>query len=162
MEASMPNTLSSIASSAVVLGAIVGLTLVISAAQSQQTVTNLGTLTCTTGDAPDNPRADVKLSCNFKAVAGQARDYEGIATRRGAADFPPGKHVLVWSVIGPANGDGPELNGMFRGQTGGAGTSALIGGANGSVRLEPITGAAQVDAKAALTVLTLTLAPTRA
>jgi hypothetical protein len=162
MEASMPNTLSPIALPTVVLGAIVGLVLVTPAAQSQQSVANLGTLTCTTAEAPDNPHADVKLSCNFKATAGQARDYEGIATRQGAADFPPGKHVLVWSVIGPGNGDAPELDGMFRGQTGGAGASALIGGSNGSVRLEPVTGAAQVDAAAALTVLTLTLAPTRA
>jgi hypothetical protein len=68
----------------------------------------------------------------------------------------------VWSVIGPASDDAPALNGMFRGQTGGSGATALIGGANGSVRLEPVTGAAQIDGAAALTVLTLTLAPTRA
>lgn len=158
----MPKTSSPITLSPIATGAIVGLMLVIPAAQSQQSVANLGTLTCTTAGAPDDPRADVKLSCNFKATAGEARDYEGVATRQGAASFPLGKHVLVWSVIGPGTGDGPALNGMFRGQTGGSGTSVLIGGANGSVRLEPVTGAAQVDAAAALTVLTLTLAPTRA
>lgn len=153
----MPKTLLPIAA-----GAIVGLMQAIPVAQSQPALTNLGTLTCTVAGAPDNPRADVKLSCNFKSTAGTTRDYTGVATRRGAADFPPGKHVLVWTVAGPGTGDGPMLNGMFRGETGGSGTSALIGGANGSVRLEPVTGAAQIDAAAALTVLTLTLAPTRA
>jgi len=158
----MPKTLSPISLPAVALGAIVGVMLVIQTAQSQESVANLGTLTCTTAGSPDDPGAEVKLSCNFKATAGEARDYEGIATRPGAAGFPPGKHVLVWSVIGPGTGDGAALDGIFRGQTGGQGTSALIGGANGSLRLEPVTGAAQIDGAAALTVLTLTLAPTRA
>jgi hypothetical protein len=161
MEANMPKTLSPIGLSTISAGAIVGLMLLVPA-QSQQSVANLGTLTCTTTGAPDDPRADVKLSCNFKATVGEARDYEGVASRQGAAGFPPGKHVLVWSVIGPGTGDAPALNGMFRGQTGGSGTSALIGGADGSIRLEPVTGAAQVDAAAALTVFTLKLAPTRA
>jgi Protein of unknown function (DUF992) len=162
MEAHMLKTSSSTTLSSVAASAIAGLILMIPVAQSQPSVTNLGTLTCTTTGAPENPRADVKLSCNFKAIVGEARDYEGVATRQGAAGFPPGKHVLVWSVIGPGNGDAPALNGMFRGRTGGAGTSALIGGANGALRLEPVTGATQIDAAAALTVLTLTLAPTRA
>ena len=34
--------------------------------RAQESVANLGTLTCTIGAAPDNPGADVKLSCNFK------------------------------------------------------------------------------------------------
>ena len=143
-------------------GAITGLMLAVPAAQSQQSLANLGTLTCTVAGAPDTPQADVKLSCNFKAVAGEARNYEGVATRHGAGDFPPGKLVLVWSVIGPGTGDAPVLNGMYRGQTGGSEGSALVGGENGSVRLEPVAGAAQIDAAPALTVLTLTLAPMRA
>jgi hypothetical protein len=143
-------------------GAIVGLLLTAPVARAQPSVANIGTLTCTVAGAPDDPGADVKLSCNFKSTAGATRDYTGIATRRGAAGFPPGKHVLVWSVLGPETNDTPVLEGMFRGETGGSGTSALVGGANGAVRLEPVTGAAQIDAVAALTVLTLTLAPTRA
>jgi len=154
----MPKTLIPIG-----VGAIVGLLLMVPAAHAQPSVTNLGTLTCTVAGAPDDPGADVKLSCNFKSTAGATRDYTGIATRRGAAGFPPGKHVLVWSVLGPGKeDDAPVLEGMFRGEAGGSGTSALVGGANGAVRLEPVTGAAQTDAVAALTVLTLTLAPTRA
>ena len=148
--------------SPVVASAIVGSMFAIPTAHAQQSLANLGTLTCTIGAAPDNPGADVKLSCNFKPTSGAPRDYEGIATRQGAADFPAGKHVLVWSVVGPGTGDAPALNGMFRGETGGSKASALVGGENGSVRLEPVTGTAQVDAPAALTVLTLTLAPTRA
>ena len=104
----------------------------------------------------------MKLSCNFKAIAGEPRDYEGVATRQGAADFPAGKIVLVWSVIGPGTGDAPVLNGMYSGRTGGSEGSALIGGENGSVRLEPVTGSAPSDAAPTLTVLTLTLAPMRA
>jgi hypothetical protein len=153
----MPRTLTPIA------GATVGLALMVPTAHAQPSLTNLGTLTCTIAGAPDNPRADVKLSCNFKSAAGATRDYTGVATQRGAANFPAGKHVLVWTVTGPeADDDASSLNGTFRGETSGSGTSALIGGANGAVRLEPVTGAAQVDAVGALTVLTLTLAPTRA
>ena len=153
----MPKTLIPIA-----VGAIVGLLLTVPAVHAQPSVTNLGTLTCTVAGAPDDPGADVKLSCNFKSTAGETRDYTGVATRRGAVGFPPGKHVLVWSVLGPETDNASALNGTIRGETAGSGTSALIGGANGSVRLEPVTGAAQIDAVAALTVLTLTLAPTRA
>ena len=61
-----------------------------------------------------------------------------------------------------ATGKAPELKGIFRGETDGTSASALLGGANGSVRLEPVTGAGQVDGAAALTVLSLTLAPMRA
>ena len=158
----MPTTSRRTPLTPIAAGAIAGVLLVAPAAHSQPSLTNLGTLTCTVDGAPADPRADVKLSCSFKATAGESRNYEGVATRRGAADFPPGKHVLVWSVVGTSTGDAPGLAGVFRGETGGSGTSALIGGANGSVRLEPVTGAAQIDAAKALTVLSLTLAPTRA
>jgi hypothetical protein len=157
MEEQMPKFLPAAAASA-----IVAVLLTVPVAQAQPQLANLGTLTCTVGNAPDTTGADVKLSCNFKATTGAARDYEGVATRQGTADFPAGKHVLVWSVLGPGTGDAPVLNGMFRGETGGSGSSALIGGENGSVRLEPVAGAAQIQAPAALTVLTLTLTPTRA
>jgi hypothetical protein len=153
----MPHMLSPVMASAVA-----GLVLLSSTVRARESVANLGTLTCTIGAAPDNPGADVKLSCNFKPTSGAPRDYEGIATRQGVADFPRGKHVIVWSVIGPGSGEAPALSGMFRGETGGTKASALIGGENGSVRLEPVTGTSQVDAPAALTVLTLNLAPTRA
>ena len=160
MPNTIPTTLSPIA------GALIGAMLVIPAAQAQPSLSNLGTLTCTAARAPDNPQVDAKLSCNFKATSGEARDYEGVATRQGAAGFPPGKHVLVWNVMGPATdgatGKAPELKGIFRGETDGTSASALLGGANGSVRLEPVTGAGQVDGAAALTVLSLTLAPMRA
>jgi hypothetical protein len=158
----MPKTLIAGTLTPIAAGAIAGILLVAPAARSQPPLTNLGTLTCTVAGAPADLRADVKLSCNFKATEGESRNYEGVATRQGAADFPPGKHVLVWSVMGTSTGDAPGLTGMFRGETGGSGTSALIGGENGSVRLEPVTGAAQIDAAKALTVLSLTLAPTRA
>jgi hypothetical protein len=155
----MPWTISPIA------GAIIATMLAVPAAQAQPTLSNLGTLTCTAATATDNPQADVKLSCNFKATSGEARDYEGVATRQGAARFPAGKHVLVWSVMGtPAAGSdkAPELQGMFRGVTGGPGSPELVGGAKGSVRLVPVTGSAQIDAALALTVLSLQLTPMRA
>lgn len=134
-------------------------------AHAQPKLSNLGTLTCTAAAANDSPRVDVKLSCNFKATSGETRDYEGVATRQGAAGFPSGKHVLVWSVMGtPPDGSdkAPELQGMFRGETGGAGSPELVGGAKGSVRLVPVTGTAQIDAAVALTVLSLSLTPMRA
>jgi hypothetical protein len=145
--------------------ASIAATLAIPSADAQPKLSNLGTLTCTAATANDSPRVDVKLSCNFKATSGETRDYEGVATRQGAAGFPSGKHVLVWSVMGtPAAGSdkAPELQGMFRGETGGAGSPELVGGAKGSVRLVPVTGTAQIDAAVALTVLSLSLTPMRA
>lgn len=133
------------------------------AAQAQQSLSNHGTLTCTVSDsATSAPGPDISLSCNFKANDGPPRDYTGVATRKGAGDFPPGKHVLVWSVLAPPTDGAPTLNGMFRGEDGGAGSTVLSGGENGSITLEPVTGAAQADAAKALTVLTLKLAPARA
>ena len=82
----MSKTLSPIAA-----GAIAGLMLVVPAAQSQPSLSNLGTLTCTVVGAPDNPRADVKLSCNFKSTAGATRDYTGVATRTGRGRLPSRK-----------------------------------------------------------------------
>jgi hypothetical protein len=152
----MATTLSRAAAAAIVASALFH-----ASASGQETMSNHGTLTCTIGDTT-TPGADISLSCNFKATEGPTRDYTGVATRQGTADFPPGKHVLVWSVLAPPSDGAPTLNGMFRGESGGPGTPVLVGGENGSIKLEPVAGAAQIDASAALTVITLRLAPTRA
>lgn len=135
-------------------------------AHAQAKLSNLGTLTCTAETATDNPQVDVKLSCNFKATSGETRDYEGVATRQGAAGFPAGKHVLVWSVMGVSpdvtSDKAPELQGMFRGESAGSGSPELVGGEKGSVRLVPVAGATDANAAIALTVLSLSLTPMRA
>jgi hypothetical protein len=70
MEANMPNTLSPVTLSAIAASAIAASMLVMPAAHSQESVANLGTLTCTSTGAPEEPGADVKLSCNFKSWCG--------------------------------------------------------------------------------------------
>ena len=42
-----------------------------------------------------------------------------------------------------------DLSGSFRGETGGTPTSALIGGKNNSIRLEPATTTSQIGAEVA-------------
>lgn len=123
-------------------------------------ITNAGTLTCTVAKVPDDPKSSIDLSCNFKGQDGTTSDYEGAAARQAGA-FPPGKHVFVWSVVVLADVKAPLLDGTFRGETGGQGSPVLLGGKDDSVRLEPVTGTAQIDAVKAPTVLTLKLAATK-
>lgn len=123
-------------------------------------ITNAGTLTCTVANVPDDPKSNIDLSCNFKALDGTTSDYVGAAARQAGA-FPPGKHVFVWSVVVMADAKAPLLDGTFRGETGGQGSPVLFGGKDKSVRLEPVTGTAQIDAVKAPTVITLKLAATK-
>ena len=130
-------------------------------ADAQQTLTNLGTLTCTTSEAPASTLRDANLSCHFRAHSGRDGNYTGHITRRGSADLPPGKRVLIWTVLGRGAVDARDLSGSFRGKTGGTPTSALIGGKNSSFRLEPVTSTSQIGDQPTPTVLSLTLAPRR-
>lgn len=126
----------------------------------QSPVTNSGTLTCTVAGVPDKPAAAVALSCNFKSLAGVTSDYEGTAGTK-AGGFPPAKHVFVWTVVATAADKPPMLEGKFSAETGRQGSAVLIGGANGTIRLEPVTGKEQLAGPTEITTLTLKLAATK-
>jgi Protein of unknown function (DUF992) len=133
------------------------------ASQAAPKLTRLGTLTCTTGDAPQRPAADAKLSCNFEASSGASGNFTGFIARKGRADLPAGKRVLIWSVLAPRADIGiRDLAGEYRGTTGGRTAGRLVGGSNRSIVLQPVTSTSQVGDQPVPTVLRLRLEPTRA
>jgi hypothetical protein len=134
-----------------------------SAAVTQERTTNLGTLTCTTGEAPPQGSSDATLSCSFKGQRGLEGDFTGRVTRAGTADMPAGKRVLVWSVLSEQpTVDLAGIEGEYRGVTGGAQAGVLVGGKDGAVRLEPMTATTQPGDPPAPSLLELRLKPTRA
>ncbi len=69
---------------------------------AEQARTNLGVLTCTVA----NPGKDDghKMTCGFKpAGTGADEKYSG-SVRGSEQALPSGKVVLVWTVVGPADG----------------------------------------------------------
>jgi hypothetical protein len=128
---------------------------------AQPAVSNSGTLTCTiseTAKGPDSSTAE--LSCDFKASSGLSSDYSGTASTN-TGDFPPGKHVFIWSVVAIESGKVPLLEGTFRSEAGRLGPAVLLGGADGNIRLEPVTGNEKIAGPAEITTLSLKLAVTK-
>ena len=131
--------------------------------QSNAPLANVGTLTCTTDELPPESVADAELSCAFKAPSGEDGNFTGFIARRGMADLPPGKRVLVWSVLAPNEKvDLPSLAGTYAGETGGEPPGRLIGGEKKDIVLQPSTAESQVGNVRAPTVLQLRLQPIKA
>jgi hypothetical protein len=127
---------------------------------AQPAATHSGTLTCTVADVPSKANSIVDLSCNYKSVSGAEADYVGSAgTKTGG--FPPAKFVFVWTVVAMDAGKAPLLEGTFTTESGREGAVVLVGGEDGSTRLEPLTGKDQVPGPAEITNLTLELAATK-
>jgi hypothetical protein len=81
----------------VILGLMTG-----SIVRAEQARTNLGVLTCTVV-TPAKDEAN-KMSCGFKpAGTGAEEKYSG-SIRGSEQDLPSGKIVLVWTVVGRADG----------------------------------------------------------
>ncbi len=123
-----------------------------------------GTLSCVTSETPAGATADAELSCRFHAASGRDSNFKGFMARKGQADIPPGKRVLVWSVLTAKTDFAPEaLAGRYSGQTGGTARDArLTGGAENSVVLLPVASPSQSGESPAPTVLDLRLEPVRA
>jgi len=69
---------------------------------AEQAHTNLGVLTCTLIKPAQDARH--KMTCGFKpAGTGIEEKYTGTILESGQA-LPPGKVVLIWLVLGPAEG----------------------------------------------------------
>jgi hypothetical protein len=130
-------------------------------AYAQPALIKSGTLTCTISDVADKPTAVVELSCNFKSLEDISTDYSGSANTR-TGGFPPGKHIFMWSVVAVGTGKMPLLDGTFTAAPGRQGPPVLVGGPDGSVRLEPVSGIDQLGGPAEITTLTLKLAATKA
>jgi hypothetical protein len=130
------------------------------ASAQEQSMANAGTLTCTTSAVPAKEARDIELSCNFQANSGRSTDYVGYVTRAGAADFPEGKRVIVWTVLS-RDAEMQTIDGTYRGETGGKPTTPLVG-KEGSILLQPVTTTSQIGAEPAPTVLSLRLVATKA
>lgn len=65
---------------------------------AQQPHTNLGVLTCTLLKP-----AQGKMTCGFKPAGTGAEEKYGGTIRESGQGLPPGKVVLVWLVLGPAD-----------------------------------------------------------
>ena len=125
--------------------------------------TRVGTLTCTTSDLPPQSGADAELSCNFKPISGQDETFKGYIARAGQADIPPGKRVLMWSVLAPKDEIDPRaLAGRYAGETGGTPPGRMAGGEGNAIVLQPATAESQIDDTPAPTVLELRLEPLKA
>ena len=113
-----------------------------------------GSLLCTTGHGTKT--AAKVLSCTFDGIAGGDRGLEGHIVLKGGASLPPGKRVLMWSVLAPTTKLEPTaLIGKFRETSPGR----LVGGRDGSIVLKPATAQRR---DAALTILQLRLDPIKA
>lgn len=68
---------------------------------SEQPHTTLGVLTCTLlKPAQDEGH---KMTCGFKPTGTGAEEKYGGTIQQSAQDLPPGKVVLIWLVLGPAD-----------------------------------------------------------
>jgi hypothetical protein len=125
-------------------------------------LTAVGTLTCTTREAPKRSRADVNLSCEFQGLSGGEGNFTGYITRKGPATLPSGKRVLMWAVLAPnLDVEVRMLQGKYRGSTGGKHAGRLVGG-NGAIVLRPVTITSQVGDTPVASVLELRLKPVKA
>jgi hypothetical protein len=131
-----------------------------SPSHGQPSMTNSGTLTCTVADVPSKPSAVVELSCNFKSQSGVTSDYAGSAGTK-TEGIPPAKHVFIWTVVAIDTAKDPLLDGTFAAEKGRQGPAVLVGGGDGSTRLEPVTGNDQLAGPSEITTLTLKLAATK-
>src|SRR6516162_548508 len=78
---------------------VVGL---MSTSYAEKAPANFGVLTCTLVKPGQDARH--KMTCGFKpAGTGAEEKYSG-TIRESAQDLPPGKVVLIWLVLGPAEG----------------------------------------------------------
>jgi hypothetical protein len=107
--------------------------------------------------------ADAQLSCSFNSTSGKHANFIGYIARVGQADLPPGKRVLVWSVLSPKQDiELAALAGSYTGETGGRVAGRLVGGENRAIFLEPTTVTSQIGDAPEPTVLQLRLEPLRA
>jgi uncharacterized protein DUF992 len=112
---------------------------------------NLGVLTCSIFVKPTQDAAQ-KMTCGFKPAGSGAEEKYSGSIRESGKDLPAGKVVLIWAVLGPA--DGKKAAGALsqryvkaQGATAQAQAPMLVGETNPSIVLQSETndGAATYD-----------------
>lgn len=132
-------------------------------AQTVPALVSAGTLTCLTSETPPPATAVAELSCRFHAVSGKDFGFAGYIARKGQADLPTGKRVLVWTVQATTTPIEPSaIAGRYTGQTGGQPAGRLIGGTAGGIILDPVDRTVRAGDESVPTVLELRVVPFRA
>jgi hypothetical protein len=117
---------------------------------------NAGTLSCTTEPAADD------LSCSFKGLGGLEGDFAG-KVAGGNIGEAIGKRVLVWTVLtSKPDLKLQDLAGPYAPIAGGDRMQLLLGGAARVVQLQPMTASPQDATGPAVTLIDLSIKPTRA
>ena len=73
------------------------------AVSAEKVVVNLGVLTCTL--IKPTQEAAHKMTCGFRSAGARAEEKYTGTIRESAKDLPSGKVVLIWAVLGPAEGN---------------------------------------------------------
>lgn len=106
-------------------------------AVAEKAPTSLGVLTCTL--VKPGQDAAHKLSCGFKPAGSGAEEKYSGTIRESSHDLPPGKVVLIWTVLGP--GEEKMRAGLLtqqyvKGTSAPGQTSMLVGEANSAIALQ--------------------------
>jgi len=120
-----------------------------SAGYAEKAPASLGVLTCTLVK-PGQDTAH-KMSCGFKPVGSGAEEKYSGTIRESSHDLPHGKIVLIWTVLGPAEGKmraGLLAQQYVKSTTAPGQTPMLVGEANSAIALqfETNNGAAAYEA----------------
>jgi Protein of unknown function (DUF992) len=109
----------------------------ISTAYAEKARVNLGVLTCTLMKPAQE--AAHKMTCGFKPTGtGVEEKYSG-TIRESGKDLPPGKVVLIWAVLGPAEGKvraGILAQRYVKGRGSPGQAPMLVGETNGAIALQ--------------------------
>ena len=120
-----------------------------SAAYAEKAPASLGILTCTLVK-PGQDTAH-KMTCGFKPAGSGAKEKYSGTIRESTHELPHGKIVLIWTVLGPAEGKvraGLLAQQYVKGTSAPGQTSMLVGEANSAIALqfETNNGAAAYEA----------------
>ncbi|WP_353645131.1 DUF992 domain-containing protein [Mesorhizobium sp. WSM2239] len=113
------------------------------ASWAQTPTAYMGTLTCVLSPASEEPFGiERELSCDFEPVRAPRANLRGIVKRLGASVPDQGQIVMVWTVFGPSvDTPASHLQGRYVGSMGTESEYGLVGGAQSSIRLKPLTAA---------------------
>jgi hypothetical protein len=148
--------------------AIVGIA-ALAAPASAQSAVKVGTLSCNVASGFGFIFGSSKaINCTYSGVGGQYEHYVGSITKFGADIGYTSGGVIVWTVVAPVAAMRPgALAGNYGGVTAsatfgvGLGANVLIGGANNTIALQPLSieGNTGLNVAAGIGGITLTSAP---
>jgi hypothetical protein len=148
--------------------AIVGIA-ALTAPASAQSAVKVGTLSCNVASGFGFIFGSSKaINCTYSGVGGQYEHYMGSITKFGADIGYTSGGVIVWTVVAPVAAMQPgALAGNYGGVTAsatfgvGLGANVLIGGANNTIALQPLSieGNTGLNVAAGIGGITLTSAP---